>query len=170
MVAYGDLRSTCMIAVEATEDGAAAGSASGTTDGRDWIGFGLAEDALYTAEGTWADCTNIEAYASGSFAPTAFSGVSGTLALFHYDGITTEFSTLTQAVDYEGGVALVTFDDGVDGVEAAASAGYAAVPVEEGYRVAWTDEAAVGAVLAALSEVAGFDEGSPSWLQTPAWW
>jgi hypothetical protein len=164
----GFFKSTCTIGVELEQDGAAVDSASWTgAAGREWVGLPVETSTLYKATGTWTDCLNNEG-GTGTFESSAFSGSEGDLFVFHYDGQQTAFTTLKQRVDFDGGAAVVTFEDGVD---VAGLVDVSAEKQDDGtWLLTWDDATPVAEVLAALSTQDGYTRGEPAWIGAPGWW
>lgn len=103
----------------------------------------------------------------------AFSGAPGDLLAFHYDSLDTQFDTLHQADDFEGGVVEAEFFEGVDPTSLVASLPSVTVENTGGtmWRFTWEDTVSPVQVLSELSTTRDFLGGSPVWVEEPPiWW
>ncbi|MFZ5481217.1 MAG: hypothetical protein ACOZNI_30945 [Myxococcota bacterium] len=166
----GALKSTCEFGVEVYEGETLIGSSEGGGSGRQWTGVAVEETVLLTANALWQDCTNYDE-GDGMLESNAFSAAAGNVFAFHYDGLETQFSTLVQGEDFEGGAVEAEFEEGYDPTALVASLPVTVESVDATHwRFAWEDTTSPVAVLALLSEPREYLSGAPPWISEPEWW
>lgn len=166
------LLSTCRMRVDVYIDGKAVDGAEILAGGGEWVGLELSGDSQYTASATYEECTKLNP--TGTVESGAFSGVAGYLFLFWYSGANQGYDTLVQTVDYSGGMAEITLEDGADtaGIDTIAASLGVTLTLREGttYDATFPTEIPVGRVLSEFAKDEAFAEGSPAWIDAPSWW
>jgi hypothetical protein len=175
VAAIDGLQSSCELGISLFANGAtvATEEASIPAGGREWLGFELDPQVTYTTEARWSDCTVLVGKESGAEVSTGFSGVGGDFFTWVFDGSSMVFDTLKQGDDFRGGRAYAEFSDGGEAAAVASDEGLG-VRLSDGdlYQFDWTDDRAVGDVLAVLSTAESYVQGYPEWTdgKKPAWW
>lgn len=171
----GVFRTGCTIAMDLVDAGTGSTYATAQVTGADggqWGAVEIVPEVLYEGAARWDTCTNLDT-GTGTEDISGFSGEDGILFVFRYSGSIWSFETLYQREDYEGGGAVVTFEDDADAgaIEDAADAlGLTSTQDGPAWHFAWTDETAVAEVLSAMSAVDGYEKGEPVWIDQPDWW
>lgn len=172
-VSPGMLRSDCSIGIDLylAESGVLAKSVSVAAQGGEWAGLPLDGEVRYQAVGYWSNCSNNEAWATGEFESSNFSGVQGDFFVFRYTGANASIESLIQGEDFEGASAFVQLSDEADPAAIAEEVGVDIARSGDIYRVVWDGSRAVGSVLSQFTAFDEYIEGEPVWIgEAPDWW